>query len=637
MIYCLNPQCPQPQNSDDVEFCLSCGSPLTPLLRNRYRVLRLIGQGGFGRTYLAMDEDRLQARCVVKQFSPQLQGIKSLEKAIQLFEQEAIRLNELGEHPQIPALLAYFEQDSRLYLVQQFVEGKTLLQELAQQGVFTEQKIREVLIGTLPLLKFIHDRQVIHRDITPANIIRRKSDNKLVLIDFGVSKLISAETASQPGTKIGTEGYAPIEQIRSGKAYPASDLYSLAVTCVYLMTQVRPDELYDPLEGCWLWRDRLKQQGRSLSEGMGHILDKMLKDLVSERYPSADAVMRDLIILSRSGASGGSSSSGKPIAAPSSSGANLSGAIKSSNPPSRPPLVSGSGRRCLQTLSGHTQWVLAVAISPDGKTVVSSGLDATIRVWNLAAGDLLQVLKEHTKPVNCLAISPDSQILASGSDDGAIKTWHLPSGLWLRHLSGHRRDVNSVVIYANGQLLASGSEDRSVRIWNLDTGELLRTFSGLAGMIRSIAVSPDHQWLVSGGLDNQIKLWHLSTGKLARTFTKSHFSAINALVIHPNGKTLLSGSKDKTIKIWDLQKGEVIRTLTGHGDAVNAIALSPNGKTVISGSSDTTIRLWNVETGDPIATLSEHHAAVNALAISQDGRLLASGSSDKTVKVWQLG
>ncbi|MFM7448122.1 MAG: protein kinase domain-containing protein [Leptolyngbyaceae cyanobacterium] len=637
MIYCLNPQCPQPQNSDDVEFCLSCGSPLTPLLRNRYRVLRLIGQGGFGRTYLAMDEDRLQARCVVKQFSPQLQGIKSLEKAIQLFEQEAIRLNELGEHPQIPALLAYFEQDSRLYLVQQFVEGKTLLQELAQQGVFTEQKIREVLIGTLPLLKFIHDRQVIHRDITPANIIRRKSDNKLVLIDFGVSKLISAETASQPGTKIGTEGYAPIEQIRSGKAYPASDLYSLAVTCVYLMTQVRPDELYDPLEGCWLWRDRLKQQGRSLSEGMGHILDKMLKDLVSERYPSADAVMRDLIILSRSGASGGSSSSGKPIAAPSSSGANLSGAIKSSNPPSRPPLVSGSGRRCLQTLSGHTQWVLAVAISPDGKTVVSSGLDATIRVWNLAAGDLLQVLKEHTKPVNCLAISPDSQILASGSDDGAIKTWHLPSGLWLRHLSGHRRDVNSVVIYANGQLLASGSEDRSVRIWNLDTGELLRTFSGLAGMIRSIAVSPDHQWLVSGGLDNQIKLWHLSTGKLARTFTKSHFSAINALVIHPNGKTLLSGSKDKTIKIWDLQKGEVIRTLTGHGDAVNAIALSPNGKTVISGSSDTTIRLWNVETGDPIATLSEHHAAVNALAISQNGRLLASGSSDKTVKVWQLG
>ncbi|MGA7937402.1 MAG: serine/threonine-protein kinase, partial [Kovacikia sp.] len=300
MTFCLNPDCSQPQNPDDADFCLNCGDKVTPLLRGRYRIVRLIGQGGFGRTYLAEDEDRLKAHCVVKQFSPQVQGAKSLEKAIQLFGQEAVRLYELGEHTQIPTLLAYFEQDRRLYLVQQFIEGQTLQQEIQQQGVFSEQKIREVLAGILPILKFIHDKQVIHRDITPSNIIRRKSDNRLMLIDFGVSKLISAETSAQPGTKIGTEGYAPMEQLRSGKAYPASDIYSLGATCIYLMTQTKPDDLYDPLEGRWMWQELLNHKGRKLSEPITRILDRMLKDLLNDRYPSASDVMRDLrVALSR--------------------------------------------------------------------------------------------------------------------------------------------------------------------------------------------------------------------------------------------------------------------------------------------------------------------------------------------------
>ncbi|HEY9885569.1 MAG TPA: serine/threonine-protein kinase, partial [Thermosynechococcaceae cyanobacterium] len=397
MTCCLNPDCQQPQNADDVEFCLSCGTKLTVLLRGRYRVMRPIGQGGFGRTYLALDDDRLKARCVIKQFSPQLQGTKSLEKAVKLFEQEAVRLYELGEHPQIPALLAYFEHDKRLYLVQQFIEGNTLLQELAQNGVFIEQRIREVLAGILPILKFVHDHQVIHRDITPSNIIRRKFDNKLVLIDFGVAKLLSVEATNQPGTKIGTEGYAPIEQLRSGKAYPASDIYSLGATCLFLMTQVKPEDLYDPLEGRWLWRERLREKGQAISEPIAQILDKMLKDLVSERYPSAAAVMKDLrtalssppVVASSvsgaarsSGLAKGSSpssiasqSASQPRVSPSVSQPHMSqpsmsqpavgqvrvaGAPPSKQPVSRAPLsrqpVSGSQQwRCLHTLTGHSR------------------------------------------------------------------------------------------------------------------------------------------------------------------------------------------------------------------------------------------------------------------------------------------
>ncbi|XHX79431.1 MAG: protein kinase [Stenomitos frigidus ULC029] len=673
MTCCLNPDCQQPQNADDAEFCLSCGTKLVPLLRGRYRVMRPIGQGGFGRTYLALDDDRLKARCVIKQFSPQIQGTKSLEKAVKLFEQEAVRLYELGEHPQIPALLAYFEHDKRLYLVQQFIEGNTLLQELAQNGVFIEQRIREVLAGILPILKFVHDHQVIHRDITPSNIIRRKFDNKLVLIDFGVAKLLSVETSNQPGTKIGTEGYAPIEQLRSGKAYPASDIYSLGATCLFLMTQVKPEDLYDPLEGRWLWRERLRQKGQAISEPIAQILDKMLKDLVNERYPSAAAVMKDLrtalsspplaalqtgLATQPNGFTNiprpaiANQSANQPVSPPrvsqpflSQPNANqprVSGTPPSQPPVSRAPLsrqpVSGSQQwRCLHTLTGHSRWVTAVAISPDGSTIASGGLDDSIKVWDRATGELLRTLTGHHKPINCLSISPDGQTLVSGSDDHTVRLWHLASGNLLRSLTGHSRDVNSVVISTDGQLLASGSEDRTVRLWKLATGEVLRAFSGLAGMVRSVALSPNGQFLVSGGLDNQIKLWSLKTNEPVRTLPNGHFNSVNAVVIAPDGKTLVSGSKDKTIKVWDLTLGSVVRTLAGHMDSVNAIAMSNDGKLLVSGSSDTTIRLWNLDAGTLSGTLTEHISAVNAVALTADGKCLVSGSSDSKVKVWQLG
>lgn len=669
MTCCLNPDCQQPQNPDDAEFCLSCGAKLTSTLRGRYRITRPLGQGGFGRTFLAVDSDRLSARCVIKQFSPQVKGTKSLEKAVKLFQQEAERLNELGEHPQIPTLQAYFEHEERLYLVQQFIEGQTLLQELAQYGIFGERRIREVLAGVLPVLKFVHDHQVIHRDITPSNIIRRFADNKLVLIDFGVAKLLSAETSSQPGTKIGTEGYAPMEQLRGGKAYPASDLYSLGATCIYLLTQTKPDDLYDPLEGRWLWQERLQQQGGSISDGIAQILNKMLKDLVSERYQSADAVMRDLrMALSRPiggtapvrsnrVANVGSSAShpaattptsqppsmppsqprlsGQPAAPPSGANRPLS-TPRSSKPLSGPPLSGSQGRRCLLTLTGHGRWVTSVVISPDGKRVASAGLDDAIKIWNLDTGELLLTLKGHTKPVNCLAISPDCQILVSGSDDHTLKIWNLTTGDSLQTLHGHARDINSVAIHAGGQLLASGSEDRTARLWKLGTGEPLHVFSNLAGMIRAVALSPDGQLLASGGLDNQIKLWSLKQGALSKTLTKSHYNAINAIAFTPDGKTLISGSRDKTIKLWNVSTGEVIRTLSGHSDSVNAIALSANGKLLVSGSSDTTLKLWNIETGELKGTLADHISAVNAVSISPDGRRVASASSDTTVKIWQL-
>lgn len=303
MRICQNPNCSNPFNAVENKFCISCGqNNFGELLRNRYVVLQLLGEGGFSRTYAAEDVDRLNAPCVIKQFFPQVQGTGARIKAAQLFKEEAFRLYELGEnHTQIPRLLAFFEQGASLYLVQEFIGGETLYEEVQKQP-FTEAKIQYLLQDLLPVLDFIHSRNIIHRDIKPENIIRRTNDDKLVLIDFGGAKQVTQTSLARQATAIYTIGYAPNEQM-AGYPCHASDLYALGVTCIRLLTQCLPrqdtygnlqDPLYDAMGGQWLWRELLEKRGVRISDHLGKILDKLLKNLAKERYQSAAEVLLDL-------------------------------------------------------------------------------------------------------------------------------------------------------------------------------------------------------------------------------------------------------------------------------------------------------------------------------------------------------
>jgi serine/threonine protein kinase len=289
MSYCLNPNCPNPQNSETTNFCITCGAKL--LLRERYRALKPIGQGGFGRTFLAVDEDKpSKPHCVIKQFFPLVQGTNNAQKAAELFNHEAIQLDELGKHPQIPDLLAYFTQDNRQYLIQEFIDGQTLSQELAQKGAFNETQIRHLLNDLLPILQFVHSHQVIHRDIKPDNIIRKTSDNKLFLVDFGAAKTTVGTALQQTGTSIGSPEYVAPEQSR-GRAVFSSDIYSLGVTCIHLLTKMSPFDLYNLEEDSWIWRQFLQHP---ISNSLSKILDKILENAISKRYQSAAEVLKDL-------------------------------------------------------------------------------------------------------------------------------------------------------------------------------------------------------------------------------------------------------------------------------------------------------------------------------------------------------
>jgi formylglycine-generating enzyme required for sulfatase activity len=285
MSYCINPSCAAPaKNSNDTNFCVTCGASLR--LKDRYRAQKLLGQGGFGKTFKAVDEDRPgQPLCVIKQFAYSNSDHQTQQIALNLFYEEAKHLQSLGSHPQIPELLAYFDVDGQPYLVQQYIDGQDLEQELAAEGQFTQQKIYELLESLLPVLDFLHNqpKPVIHRDIKPANIIRRRADGVLILVDFGAAKLATQTMLAKTGTMIGSPEFAAPEQTR-GKPTFASDIYSLGVTCIYLLTNVPPFDLFDIGEDRWVWRDYLVDN--PVDDLLGEVLDGSIVNALARRYRS---------------------------------------------------------------------------------------------------------------------------------------------------------------------------------------------------------------------------------------------------------------------------------------------------------------------------------------------------------------
>ncbi len=289
--YCFNPTCTAPQNPATATCCETCGSSLR--LKDRYRALQPLGQGGFGRTFRGCDEHLPgQPACAIKQlYCAQIPG-SAIAKAKSLFAQEAVRLSELGEHPQIPTLMAYFDQDDEFYLVQELIDGEPLVPSRWQARDNLETQLWRLLHDLLPVLEYIHDRQVIHRDIKPENIIQRASDGRLVLIDFGIARVLTETALIGNATLVGTPGYMAPEQMR-GKVLPASDLYSLGATCLNLLTGANPNDLFDAIDERWQWRDRLPA-GTQLSPKAIAVLNQLIAPSLRQRAQSARAVLREL-------------------------------------------------------------------------------------------------------------------------------------------------------------------------------------------------------------------------------------------------------------------------------------------------------------------------------------------------------
>ncbi len=311
-ILCTRPGCDRLNSFPDLDnrntlqtaqqkFCTSCGMPL--ILAGRYLTIKLLGQGGFGAAFLALDRFTPTMRfCVVKQFQP-TGNLSSQQLAIAqgLFEREATVLEQLGhKNEHIPNLFAFFplivenpragKPDQFFYLVQEFIDGENLEQELTRTGNFSEAAVQFVLEEILKVLQFVHTKGSIHRDIKPSNIMRDQ-EGKLYLLDFGAVKQIA--TGNVPGggsTGIYSMGFAPPEQMSGNQVYPATDLYALAVTCLYLLTGKSAQELYDPYHTTWNWRTYVPKVG----DRLGKVLDRLLLAAPKDRYQSAQEALEAL-------------------------------------------------------------------------------------------------------------------------------------------------------------------------------------------------------------------------------------------------------------------------------------------------------------------------------------------------------
>jgi serine/threonine protein kinase len=270
-----------------------CGTK--QLFRDRYKILQTLGRGGFGVTYLAKDTSLPgYPDCVIKQLCPKVNNPAILQRASERFEREAKTLAQLGSHAQVPCLLDYFGMGGEFYLVQEYVRGSNLAKEVKQNGLLSELAVKRFLREILPVLSYIHQNQVIHRDIKPLNIIRCDDDGRLVLIDFGAvkEKIAEVDDLTHRGATtqfVGTVGFAPPEQLALRPVY-ASDIYAIGVTCLYLLTGRPPMEFdCDALSGEILWQPLL-----TVSDHFGKILNKMLKISPRDRYQSAEQVLRAL-------------------------------------------------------------------------------------------------------------------------------------------------------------------------------------------------------------------------------------------------------------------------------------------------------------------------------------------------------
>lgn len=265
---------------------------LGTLLGGRYKLITALGAGGFGQTYLAEDIQRPGGlRCVIKHFKPASRDSKFLEVARRLFDTEVGALGKLGQHDQIPELLGFFEENREFYLVQEFIDGHPLSEEISRASRLNEAEVVALLRDVLGVLDFIHKNQVIHRDIKPSNLIRRRQDGKIVLIDFGAVKEIRTQIQGESGQTgftvgIGTQGYTPGEQLL-GKPRFSSDIYALGVTAIQAVTGLQPSQLpEDPETSELIWEDYA-----SISPGLAFILSQMVRHHFSKRYQSASEVM----------------------------------------------------------------------------------------------------------------------------------------------------------------------------------------------------------------------------------------------------------------------------------------------------------------------------------------------------------
>ena len=639
------------------------------LLKERYRIISRLGNGGFGAVYKAEDMQSGNRLVAVKEMNRG--GLTPLEitSAADAFKREALLLAQL-KHPSLPGIYDHFSEAGRWYLVMDYIEGETLEARFDRLGRMRVEEVLQVGMQLCEVLGYLHNCQppVIFRDLKPANIIV-SPQGRIYLIDFGLARLFDP-AQSKNSSPFGSPGYAAPEQYDSPQTTVRADVYSLGATLHQLLTGA-----YPPLRPFEFTPIRFPPM--SPLAGFGDLIMRMLEMNPDRRPENMLAVARELHRIanrvreaSRNAAQQVNKQPSAPLMPPGSSftprnltrspSAPLSGGLSGPLPrqPSAPAprnsasLSSGRNMAAPSTgtvlclFEGHMEAIDDLCWSPDGTLVASISDDKTAYIWNTATGAIIQTYRDARKRAMALAWSPDGSLLAFGyaGDKRNPETLQVIQALagekvfaYVSNASFWNTQADKTIFALawspDGARLACGGGEYKIDIFDARLWRQQITYKGHNSAVSTLAWSPDGRQIISTGSDDAIHLWDAITGKNVATYFK-HSSIVSGVAWSPNGQRIVSTSYDKTAQVWNAITGTSLTSYRNHVDRIQSVAWSPDGTRIATAGRDGTVHIWDANRGATIFTYYGHRDSVNVVRWSPDGKRLASAGADKTVHIW---
>ncbi|WP_008315957.1 serine/threonine-protein kinase [Leptolyngbya sp. PCC 6406] len=576
MSHCVNPDCSRPQNPESHRFCHGCGSRLR--LGERYEAVQVLGV----HTWLGRDRNTLvKPQCLIQRF-PRQEPQQDRAIAADRLRRDIARLDEASQHPQLPQLLGYFEQGGHQYLVQDYVVGEKLDQRLQAWGTFEPEAIRRLLVDLLPVLHHLHHHGIIHRDIKPQNLLQPPGDPHWWLVGLGSAKALTKTRLAQPGTLIGSAEYAAPEQLR-GEATYASDLYSLGVSCLHVLTGLRPFELFDGVNGCWYWRSLVPEMPPALAT----LIDRMVQPNLCDRVSSTEDLMAML---------------GLPLPET---------VLQAPLPPLRPlpwqPQSQHQGIGPLLAATVLARPALVLLLTPTGDLHLQSPTNLTTPPlpWPDSPPQASAIAAHPQLPVLALGTRRGELWLARGEGAEITPPWR-----WQGPFLGHRGGITQICFTAARSTPA-------------------RSTAAASSATPTAALD-----LITAGEDGTLRRWDGQTGALRATWHDHGPHPVQALALGGDGQTLASGDRAGRVKLWSLNTGLCLRTLTGHTGAISALAWSSEN-TVISAGWDVCLWWRRAATGgsQQRVTAAGFMLPVRSLLSLPDQRVV-SGSQDGHLQLW---